>query len=443
MVLTLSYPVRITNAYHILLPTLNLYRSCVKKLVGVVSENYSVIETLSSKKAQRNIELLVHSTKDHTASYTFFDKEFYKFPSYLRRSAISEAIRIVSSYMEATKQWQELDPAKRGSKPRLNKNQRSMPALYKGNCFRWLDDNHCALKIFFKNDWVWHTFSLSKSDIKYIKKLEISESSPTLEKQGHHFVLRFAFTKSQSMSQSSGRVCSVDLGINTNAVCSKINSDGTVTARKFIDFPVEKDRMNTILGQIRKAQKKGACQTSKLWRFVTYYNREISIKTSHDIVQFAKQHHAGYIVFEHLNIQGKVKGTNKQRLALWRKQDIQTRTELIAHKSGIRISRVCARNTSSLAFDGSGSIIRLHSNRQLCLFQSGKQYNCDLSASYNIGARFFIRERLKTLSATEELAISAKVPELVKRTGGFTTIQSTLSTLINLNAALAPREQAG
>ena len=57
MVLTLSYPVRITNAYHILLPTLNLYRSCVKKLVGVVSENYSVIEALSSKKAQRNIDL--------------------------------------------------------------------------------------------------------------------------------------------------------------------------------------------------------------------------------------------------------------------------------------------------------------------------------------------------------------------------------------------------
>ena len=148
------------------------------------------------------------------------------------------------------------------------------------------------------------------------------------------------------MSNSINRICSVDLGINTNAVCSIIDSNGTVTARKFIDYPVEKDRMNTILGQIRKAQKKGASQTPKLWRFAKYYNREISIKTSHEIVQFAIDHCASHIVFEYLNIRGKVSGSNKQRLALWRKQDIQKRTVLMAHKAGIHISHVCAKNTS-------------------------------------------------------------------------------------------------
>lgn len=36
----------------------------------------------------------------------------------------------------------------------------------------------------------------------------------------------------------------------------------------------------------------------------------------------------------------------------------------------------------------------------LCRCQTGKQYNCDLNASYNIGARYDIRELLKTLPVT-------------------------------------------
>ena len=113
MVITLSYPVRITNAYRVLLPTLNLYRACVKSLIGVVLENYSDLEYLSPQKSQRHVELLVHSTKNHSAIYPFFDREYYKFPSYLRRSAISESIRIVSSHMSAMKKWCESKPSDR------------------------------------------------------------------------------------------------------------------------------------------------------------------------------------------------------------------------------------------------------------------------------------------------------------------------------------------
>ena len=51
-----------------------------------------------------------------------------------------------------------------------------------------------------------------------------------------------------------------------------------------------------------------------------------------------------------------------------------------------------------------------------CTFQTGKRYNCDLSASYNIGARYFIRELLKPLPATERSLLEAKVPPLKRRT---------------------------
>ena len=56
---------------------------------------------------------------------------------------------------------------------------------------------------------------------------------------------------------------------------------------------------------------------------------------------------------------------------------------------------------------------------------------CDLSASYNIGARYFIRELLKSLPVTEASRVKAKVPDAGRRTS------CTLSTLHLLVKELA------
>ena len=107
-----------------------------------------------------------------------------------------------------------------------------------------------------------------------------------------------------------------------------------------------------------------------------------------------------------------------------------------AHRLGIRISRVNAWNTSRLAVDGSGRVKRgresdrTTGNYSLCEFMSGKLYNCDLNTSYNIGARYFIREILKSLPVKEGQRIRANVPGCVKRNS------CTLSALISLAAEL-------
>jgi len=121
-------------------------------------------------------------------------------------------------------------------------------------------------------------------------------------------------------------------------------------------------------------------------------------------------------VFEYLEMQGKISGKKKQKLHLWRKRDIQKLCEHQAHRNRIRVSRVSARNTSRLACDGSGAVVRNPENHSLCIFQTGKQYNCDLSAAYNIGARYFIRELLKPLPETERSSLEAKVPAVKRRT---------------------------
>ena len=69
------------------------------------------------------------------------------------------------------------------------------------------------------------------------------KSVPTLEKKYGKYFLRFAFVEKEELSETEiqdRRICAVDLGLNTDAVCSIMTADGTVLARKFINFPSEK-----------------------------------------------------------------------------------------------------------------------------------------------------------------------------------------------------------
>lgn len=67
-------------------------------------------------------------------------------------------------------------------------------------------------------------------------------------------------------------------------------------------------------------------------------------------------------------------------------------------------------------------------NYSICMFQNGKQYHCDLNASYNIGARYFVGERLKSDS------VMRRLPSQIKNSDYGTGSTRTLSTLIRLHA---------
>ena len=145
---------------------------------------------------------------------------------------------------------------------------------------------------------------------------------------------------------------------------------------------------------------------------------------------------ADVVIFEHLDTSGKKHGSKRQKLALWRKTEVQRITADKVHRLGMHISRVCAWSTSKLAYDGSGTVLRGDKSAKtggsysVCEFPTGKVYNCDLNAAYNIGSRYFVREIIKSLPVTEGQRIQAKIPGCAKRS------TCTLSTLINLNSAL-------
>ena len=189
-------------------------------------------------------------------------------------------------------------------------------------------------------------------------------------------------------------------------------------------------RCGTALRRIRKAQSNGAKRMPRLWARAKGVNKDIAVKTAGFIMTVANEFKVDVIVMEHLDLAGRKRGSKRQRLHHWRAKYVQQIVEHQAHRCGTRIRRVCSWNTSKLAFDGTGDVTRDTDNYSMCTFQTGKRYSCDLSASYNIGARYFLREYEKSISATRWRCIAAKVPSCAKR------ITRTLDTLIRVNAEL-------
>ena len=416
-----SYAVEIRHFNRIFKDTVRVYRSALSFLIEIYDKEWDYLSSIVKQKERFNTaEHLVHTTKHNKSKYDF-DTQFYKMPSYLRRDVINAALGAVSSYQSNLKNWEAA--GKKGNPPVLQVNRYVTPVFFRDNMYLETEsDTTCKLKVLHNNDWIWITVNLLKTDIAYLKKYwsHCKPSAPKLEKRHKKRFLRFTFEESVELASTpveDQTICAVDLGINHDAVCSIMESDGTVLARRFINFPSEKDHLYHVLNRIKKFQRQhGSKNSSSFWKYAKRLNEELSKKIAASIVLFATEYHTDMIVFEYLSIKGKKSGSKKQKLHLWRKNDIQDLVEHKAHRIGIRISRVCAKYTSRLSFDGSGEVVRDPDNHSLCTFKNRKQYNCDLSASYNIGARYFIREFLKSISVKRQSLLWTKVPEAERRT---------------------------
>ena len=253
-----------------------------------------------------------------------FDRDFHKFPSYLRRSAIAHAVGAVSSYRSRLKAWEDTPEAERGRRPGLPKAGFCFPALYKGGIFVETGKDTARIKVFIRNTWDWIDVSLRSQDVKYIEShcQGMEKMSPSLRRKGKRWYLCFPFTQNVMLSDKgtdghmAGRILSVDLGITNACTCCVMEKDGTVTSRHFLRL--------------------GASF----------------------IIKKAVENKVDVIVMEHLDLSGRKRGRMKQRLHHWRAKYVQAMVTHKAHALGIRVSTVCAWNTSRLAFDGSGRVLR-------------------------------------------------------------------------------------
>lgn len=381
--------------------TVSEFRRLVRCLVSVVNTHWSTIGLLDAKSQIPAIEKLVHQTaKNPYPKYQYFNRRFYKFPSYYRRGAIQFAVGQVSSFNTRYREWQSgIRKRKDALPPRLNADCGTYPPLYKGQCIRFADDlNSAAIKVFTGSDWLWTTVAITGHRERHTKANN-QRKSPYLIVNGKGCHLSVPFQIKTPKIKDTESVLSCDLGINTTATVSIVNFDGTVSHREFIHPGRDIDRRDVRLKRIsKKASLTGKLQRGfarGLYRKAGNINREIGQKVSARLVKIAKQYNVKYIVFEHLKgwrpKGGKKRSTLKQRFHGWLHRRIVNLTEMKWSELGGKVVFVNPRGTSSYAYDGSGKLKRSTTNYELAVFSSGKKYNCDLSASYNIGARFILK----------------------------------------------------
>ena len=447
MVISSSYKVKITSCINenwnsVPLPkkalrtTRQICSDVLGFLIAVAEAEYDGWKDLTREQQTNFFEKLIHHTsKNRFPKYEDFDDIFSKLPSGIRRSAIHEAVGIFEAWKSNHDNWEKAKHKK--GEPQLSYKHHWNPTIYRaqgtsegGEIAVFKDEPVFLMKIFINNDWNWVALKLRKKDWEYVHKLQQTRTmmNPRFDEKFGKFYLTFVFEEQTLLKTPDiehTKVCAVDLGLTNDAVCSIIDSAGTVLDRKFISVSYEKDQLNHICNRI-KGNQQNSMSVKSLWSFANNFNDALTIKVVLSIIRFANSNKADVIVMENLNMSGRKPKYIGQKVALWRNKGIARKVEEIAHRYGMRFTTVCPKGTSALAYDGSGQVQRGNAVSKdtpydVCRFPSGKIYNCDLNASYNIGARYFVR------------ALKNKFPDLTLPKAS----EVTLSTLWELNKAVA------
>jgi len=296
--------------------TIDIYNKALSFYISVVDKEYGILEQFKNSKEKLNyIESITHHTNKHTNIKYDFDEEFYKFPVYLRRACIMEAIGICDSHFSRLANWQLKKDTKlsKGKKffekpPTLNYEPNSFPTLYKGNMWEKIANGKAKIKVFKNNDWVWLDIEYSTKNLKSGQNYRFNgykEYNPMLVKKGKKYFLHIAYQitiKLNSTPLKKQKVCGVDLGLNNSAVCSIMDYDGTVLDRLFINQSKEKDQLKHKLNKLSKAKRKSGILNEKphYWRKINGLQKFIIQDTVDKIVEFADKNNVDIIVFEYL-----------------------------------------------------------------------------------------------------------------------------------------------
>jgi len=396
-----------------MIQTIEEYRQFLRPLVILVNAQWVSLADLNASERVNAVEKMIHQTaKNPNPKHKYYQRvierypSFRKFPSYLRRAAIADAIGIVSSFQSRYRDWQSgIRTSRQDRPPRLQAQCNTYPALYKGQQVRYYNNyQDVEIKVCHGTDWVWTPLISVKRHGGNRHLVEGNEvKSPALVVNKHTCQLSMPVKVKKVSLEDSDYVCSTDLGINNAATCAIVGKDGTVKARKFINPARDIDRRNQRRMMIAKKSKqttnltggkklpKGFCKG--LYRKSSNINLEISRTVARQIVDFALTHKVKVIVLENLAgwkaKAGKHGSLLKQKFHLWcHRKIVEIVTDRWMELGGI-VQTINPKYTSAYAFDGSGKVRRSKHNYSLATFKTGKKYNADLSASYNIGARYW------------------------------------------------------
>ncbi len=414
----------------------------------VIAAHPAILD-LSNKEALTALETLTHTTSGNPHPVMPLACAITAdIPAMFRRAAIHAALGSAHSFYTRLEKWrkQKEKTRARGKKfsirpPVPPRRWNRSVTLYAG---QWKERTSTTimLKLWTGSSWAWIKCGLQGRNFPE----EWDVKSPTLVQDGPHWNLYTAVQKQfappskaeyQLSTNSETRLCSIDLNITEHlAVCSIQTVEGTVVATRFLGGGKQLHGLRKRqLGRVARNRSKtgliaeGERDNVALWSKIRALDEESAHQVSHRIVEFAKQHQASILVFEHLGHfrpqKGKYSRRGNEKRSYWLRGKIFKYTKYKSWNEGIVTCRVSPRNTSRACARCGALVARYDARKPAEDYTPGAPLvscpqchmhgNSDRNASLVIGQRLLARSHQ---TSSQEKPQAPLLTERPVKTGG-------------------------
>ena len=405
--------------------TQTLFNQIAAFYFSVIQAHERVVE-LGNQEALTALEQLTHKTRNNPNPVMPLSEVAEDIPAMFRRAAIHAALGSARSFSAHLKKWRArkekaLAKGKQFTErpPVPPRSWNKSATIYAG---QWKERSASSimLKVWTGTCWSWAKCRITGR----ARPEDAALGSPQVVKRGTAWWLHTpverqfrspAKVEEQITANSQTNICAVDLNLDgAIAVCTIQTAEGSTIATRFIGGgrAVSGFRKQQ-LGRIARNRSQtgllaeGEQDNAALWRKINHRDEDFAHQVSSRIVQFAREHEASLLVFEHLSRlkpeQGKYSRRGKSKRAFWMKGRIFRYAKYKAYNAGILTCRVNPRNTSRECARCAGQVIRYAQGQPEAGYQVGAPLvmcpackmrgHADRNASLRIGQRLIARSQ--------------------------------------------------
>jgi IS605 OrfB family transposase len=404
---------------------------------------------LSPKDALTQAERLTHRTKHNPHPLIPLDEAIQaNIPALFRRAAINAARGVFQAFWSSLNRWRR-EKAKFEAKGKRFQHRPPVPPrqfnlnlpFYQG-MFKGRTAGAIIVYLYSGSSWQWVKLRLMGDPLPE----EWEAGSPTLIKRGKQFCLHTPLEKRLEKPQKAVeqvannpdlRICAIDLNIgDALAVATILTTDGTEVATRFIRGGDNLHaRRSRLLGKVAINRHKTGLLTEgepdnlKLWRKIRAIDENEAHRISRRIVEFALEHKASILVFEHLGRfkpqKGRYSKRSNEKRTYWLRGKI---VHFARYKAGEYAILTCRVNPANTSRDCSGCgfrpVARYEAGEAPLAYRPGaplflcpnclKRGDANKNASVNIGCRFFnrsVQHLSESLCSKEGGVLPAHEPE--------------------------------
>ncbi len=383
---------------------------------------------LDQQTALLQVEKLTHRTdRNPTPLWPLDETVKADIPAMLRRAAINAARGAFKSFHSNYCRWQKQKDKFEAKGKRFHHRPPVPPRVFNFNMpfykgmFKDRTDTGVMVRLYRGTSWQWVKLRLAKRTEPIPAEWEAG--CPVLVKRRGRFRLHTPLEKKfekpakaveQVATNPQLRVCAIDLNLgDAQAVCTIVQADGTEGATLFIrGGAFLHARRKRLLGKIavKRSQTgilaEGEQDNKHLWDKIRAIEEYEAHRVSRRMVDFAREHGATILVFEHLGklkpVKGRYSKRSNEKRAYWLKGRIVNYARYKAWEHGTLTCQVSPAFTSQdCSGCGHRPVARYAQGEAPLEYRPGgplflcsncfKRGHADRNASANVGFRFLIR----------------------------------------------------